>query len=216
MHNKVMNKAFWQEEAPAESKRERRKQEIRAKVIEAAIHLFEENGFEETNLEQICEKAEISRPTFYSYYNSKQDLIQALSEKRWLALASEIKNSSMTQHESTQEFIQSFFELTRIEIAKYGSLERELIRFSMSRDNTEDGENSRLLKAMTAMFFAMYTEGRKRGDIGNRYPIDFLAETTMGCITSVMINWAYDPKYPIERMLEQTSDFIDQMLMLEA
>ena len=210
-----MSKPFWQDEQPAESRRERRKQEIRSKIIESAVDLFEEKGFEETNLEHICERAEISRPTFYSYYSSKQDLIQALSEKRWLKVANELTASSLAKHESTKDFIHTFLKITRTEISKYGSLERELIRFSMSRDNDEDSQNSRLLRAMTALFSAVYTEGRKQGDIGNRYPIDFLAETTMGCISSVMMNWAFDPNYPIERRLKQTSDLLLQMLELD-
>jgi len=49
--------------------------------MEASIQLFERNGCDATTLEEICEQAEVSRPTFYSYYPSKNDLIKALAEK---------------------------------------------------------------------------------------------------------------------------------------
>ncbi|MDX1694130.1 MAG: TetR/AcrR family transcriptional regulator [Ketobacteraceae bacterium] len=211
----AMRKAFWQDEEPAESRRERRKQEIRNKIIEAAISLFEEKGIEETTLEDICETADISRPTFYSYYPSRQELILALVEKLWLNVAGEITRKAVAKDDSTQSFVGAFLKGTRQEIARYGRLERELIRHSMNQETGDHTQNSTMLKAMTGMFVTVYTEGRKRGDIGNRFPVDFLAEASMGCISSVMMNWAFDENYPVERRLKQTSDLIIAMISLQ-
>ena len=206
------NTPFWLDTAPADSRRERRKQEIRAKIIESAIQLFEQQGIDPVTLEQICELAEISRPTFYSYYKSKQELLFALGEKLWLNVANEVTAHSLARQDSTIQTIEAFLKVTRQEIAKYGRLERELIRHSMNRDGNEASKNSQMLKAMTALFESLYKEGRRKGDIGNRFPADFLAETTMGCISSVMMNWAFDQDYPVEKRLKQTADFIAVML----
>lgn len=54
----------------------------------------------------------------------------------------------------------------------------------------------------------------KRGDVANLYPVDFLAEMTMGSINSVMMSWAVDENYPIERRLKQLADYIPRMLSL--
>ena len=210
----AVKKTFWQDETPASTRRERRKQEIRVKIIEAAIDLFESKGIEETTLEEICETADISRPTFYSYYASKHELIIALAEKLWLSVANDVTTEALTNHESTQQYIDVFFKLIRAEIVRYGRLERELVRHSMSRDPNDLNQNSTMLRALISMFTAVYAEGRKRGDIGNRYPLDFMAETSLGCISSVMVNWALDESYPIDRRLKQTADFLTQMLEL--
>ncbi|MCG8671168.1 MAG: TetR/AcrR family transcriptional regulator [Pseudomonadales bacterium] len=210
-----MNKDFWKDEVPADSRRERRKQEIRAKIIESAIDLFENEGLDETTLEHICERADISRPTFYSYYSSKQELIQALAEKLWLNVATDLTSASIEKHESTQDYIQSFMKLTRLEIIKYGRLERELVRHSMTRGSEAESQNTLMLRAMNAMFSAVYGVGKKRGDVGSRYPIDFLAETSVGCISSVMVNWALEADYPIEKRLKQTADLLIQMISLD-
>ena len=210
-----MRKAFWQDDEPAASRRERRKQEIRNKIIESAISLFEEKGIEVTTLEDICETADISRPTFYSYYPSKQELILALGEKLWLNVAGEVTRQAIAKDDSTQSFVESFLKVTRQEIARYGRLERELVRHSMNQETGDTNRNSTMLKTMTRFFVTVYTEGKKRGDIGNRFPVDFLAEASMGCISSVMMNWAFDEDYPVERRLKQTSDLIIAMLALE-
>ncbi len=210
-----MRKAFWQDEEPASSRRERRKQEIRNKIIESAITLFEAKGIEVTTLEDICETADISRPTFYSYYPSKQELILALGEKLWLNVASEVTRKAIAKDDSTRDYVESFLKVTRQEIARYGRLERELVRHSMNQETGDTSRNSTMLKTMTQLFATVYSEGRKRGDIGNRFPVDFLAEASMGCISSVMMNWAFDESYPVERRLKQTSDLIIAMLALE-
>ena len=210
-----MRKAFWQDEEPACSRRERRKQEIRNKIIESAITLFEAKGIEVTTLEDICETADISRPTFYSYYPSKQELILALGEKLWLNVASEVTRKAIAKDDSTRDYVESFLKVTRQEIARYGRLERELVRHSMNQETGDTSRNSTMLKTMTQLFATVYSEGRKRGDIGNRFPVDFLAEASMGCISSVMMNWAFDESYPVERRLKQTSDLIIAMLALE-
>ena len=207
-------KPFWQDEAPAESRRERRKQEIRGKIIASSIELFEDHGLEDVTLEQICSSADISRPTFYSYYKSKQELIAALGEKLWINVARKVAQDSFTNQDSTTETVISFLKVTRQEITKYGRLERELIRHTMNHEANDSAQNSQMLKALTNLFESIFKEGRKRADIGDRYPIDFLAETTMGCISSIMMNWAFDPDYPVEKRLKQMTDFILQMLLL--
>ena len=209
-----MNKAFWQDESPASSRRERRKQEFREKIMEAAISLFEQKGCEDTTLEDICEMADISRPTFYSYYTSKHELILALGEKLWLSVAKDLTADSLANYESTRKYIESFVKLIGKEITKYSRLERELIRQSMISDPNDSPSSISIMKELIDLFAKVYAEGRKRGDIGNLYPVDFLAEMTMGSINSVMRSWAVDEDFPIERRLRQLADYIPRMLEL--
>lgn len=43
------------------SRRERRKRELQERILEAGTELFSDLGYEETTLEQICERADVSR-----------------------------------------------------------------------------------------------------------------------------------------------------------
>ena len=71
------------------------------------------------------------------------------------------------------------------------------------------------MKGLIEMFIAVYTEGQRRGDVGNLYPVDFLAEMTMGGINTVMMRWAVEDNYPLERRLRQLADYIPRMLELK-
>ena len=204
---------FWQETAPATTRREQRKQEFREKIMEASIQLFEQNGCDATTLEEICEQAEVSRPTFYSYYPSKNDLIKALAEKLWLNAATSFTSIFLAENLSTQDYITSFFEMTKQQFSRYDGLERDLIRQSMAGDPS-DKSNMNMLNGLTSMFETVYRAGQKRGDVSSHYDVDFLAEMSMGVISTTMMKWAVDESYPIDKRLKQLSDFIVDTLSL--
>ena len=56
-------------------RREKRKQEIRSRIEEAAYRLFKQQGIEETSIEQICIEADVARRTFYGHYPNKHALL---------------------------------------------------------------------------------------------------------------------------------------------
>jgi AcrR family transcriptional regulator len=55
--------------------RERKKEQTRAAILSHAEALFRERGFEDTRVRDIVERVEISEPTFFKYFPSKQALV---------------------------------------------------------------------------------------------------------------------------------------------
>ncbi|HEX4402926.1 MAG TPA: TetR family transcriptional regulator [Galbitalea sp.] len=51
--------------------RERKKQQTRVAIHEAAFRLIDEQGLEATTIEQICQEADVSSRTFFNYFPSK-------------------------------------------------------------------------------------------------------------------------------------------------
>src|ERR1700748_2387606 len=66
--------------------RERKRQQTRERLIEVAMALFLERGFEATTLDDIAAAAEISRRSFFHYFESKADVVFAWQEESTAAL----------------------------------------------------------------------------------------------------------------------------------
>jgi AcrR family transcriptional regulator len=62
---------------------QQRSEETRARILESAIKLFSERGFNAASVDDICAEAEISKGAFYHHFESKQALFLALLDG-WL------------------------------------------------------------------------------------------------------------------------------------
>jgi AcrR family transcriptional regulator len=58
------------------TKRKIQSLESRKKIFDAAITLIKKKGFDEVTIEEICEKAKVSKGLFYNYFESKDQIIR--------------------------------------------------------------------------------------------------------------------------------------------
>jgi AcrR family transcriptional regulator len=63
---------------PTLSRRERKKLETRQSLRESALVLFHEKGFDGTTVEEITERADVAKGTFFNYFSSKEVLLRDL------------------------------------------------------------------------------------------------------------------------------------------
>jgi AcrR family transcriptional regulator len=64
--------------APPAAPRQRRKDARPQELLEAALALFVEKGFAATRIEEVAQRAGVSKGTLYLYYPSKEDLLEAV------------------------------------------------------------------------------------------------------------------------------------------
>ena len=57
------------------SRKERDKLRNKEAILDAAVHLFAQNGFAETKLEDVAALAEFGKGTLYNYFENKSDLL---------------------------------------------------------------------------------------------------------------------------------------------
>lgn len=65
-------------------KRKTHEKEVRKKIIKAARQLFLEQGFDNTTIRQITQKAEISTGTLYHFYKDKEDIFFHIADETFL------------------------------------------------------------------------------------------------------------------------------------
>jgi len=77
---------------PTLSRRARKKQRNRRRILEAALTLFETQGVEATTIDAIAEAADVSRGTFYNYFPAKESLLSAIATQELCDLESRCRH----------------------------------------------------------------------------------------------------------------------------
>lgn len=63
-------------------RREEQRERMRARLLDAALRLFAERGFDGTTIDQIAEEADVARQTVLNHYPLKRDFILAWGQAR--------------------------------------------------------------------------------------------------------------------------------------
>jgi TetR/AcrR family transcriptional regulator, cholesterol catabolism regulator len=84
------------------SRRERKKDETRHRIFHAAVDLFRERGFEHTTVDDITEKADVAKGTFFNYFPRKEAVLGYLSEERLIAIEENI-GALLAENRNTRE-----------------------------------------------------------------------------------------------------------------
>jgi AcrR family transcriptional regulator len=83
------------EPAATLTRRDRKKQATRDAIIEAALDLFEQQGFTATTIDEISERADVAQRTFFRYFETKEAVLLPDADRRG-ALFSASLNSQPT------------------------------------------------------------------------------------------------------------------------
>ncbi|WP_202710611.1 TetR/AcrR family transcriptional regulator [Sporosalibacterium faouarense] len=87
---------------------EKRREEKKKAILDAASKLFFKNGYKETNVEEIAEVANVSPASVYNFFDTKTNLYVKTIEKAFYEAMDkydEILNSSRSFHEKLMAFI---------------------------------------------------------------------------------------------------------------
>jgi AcrR family transcriptional regulator len=75
-------------------RRERRKEETRRQIFQAAMKLFEKKGVFATTVEEITKAADVGKGTFFNYFPSKEAIFSALAERQLGILDNAVERAS--------------------------------------------------------------------------------------------------------------------------
>jgi AcrR family transcriptional regulator len=79
-----------------ESRAARKKAATKEKIFQAAMELFLEQGYDKTTVEQIAEKADVAKGTFFNYFPAKDELLVYLGKQRVLYFEEMLENELNT------------------------------------------------------------------------------------------------------------------------
>jgi AcrR family transcriptional regulator len=210
--NRQARHSFILPKPSADTRRERRKQEIQSFVLEAAIELFGSQGYDATTVEQICARADISRQTLYSYYPTKAHLLSALSEVSAVKTPEHLIADARARSDDALEQLCFFIDSVAGNMRDSSPLERTLRREMLKYvDKVDEGAATRWSYTGLALTDVIVA-GQKAGQIGKQHGAAFLAEMIAGTMSSIAIRWSFDEAYPYSEHLQELQKFLRSTL----
>jgi AcrR family transcriptional regulator len=178
-------------------RRERRKLEVRGRIVDAAIRLFDEHGFEATKVADICERADVVNKTFFNHFPTKQHLLREIAESQITVLFADIE-TVRARRATTREQIATLFERIADNVDAAGPMRRELVT-EMIHATESSGNGSVQSRRLQDAFAAMIRDGRVRGDVLADHPIATQADLVLGTFYALMFAWAHATDFPLRR-----------------
>lgn len=198
-------------EAPL-GRREKRKQEIRSRIEEAAYQLFKSHGLEDTSIEQICERADVARRTFYAHYTNKHALLGELGISRLYDRAGAMTSELMAHHHTTRDRLSAMIDYVERNFSTYEAIDRELIRAGPVA-MIGSGEQQRIGTSALESFEGLFRAGQEMGDTTEEFSADMLASMVVGTFNLITSRWAMDEHYPVFAKLEEARRLFERVVL---
>lgn len=181
-------KAAAKREAPG--LRERKKARLRQRIIDTSIRLFRRRGYEKTRVDDIVRVLEISQPTFFRYFPSKDAVLREVG-RRGFACIKEHLETELSNDASTAERLRRMYRGMAREVASDRPLWRAVV-LSGAMDPVRSPEMRRPEEIAVSLLREILAEGQKRGEITREFPVSHLAEFMEALYTTVVRRWAID------------------------
>ncbi len=197
---------------PPVGRREKRKQEIRARIEEAAYKLFKRQGIEDTSIEEICVQADVARRTFYGHYPNKHALLGGLGISRLYKQSEPMLRLLMDNHQSTRDRLAAMIDYIEANFAGYADIDRQLILMAPSIFANDTEQHREIGNSAIESFKQLIIAGQDIGDTRTDFSPEILATMVVGTLNTLTTSWAIDSSYPIFDKLEEARLLFESMI----
>jgi AcrR family transcriptional regulator len=184
---------------------ERRREQTRAAIADAAVGLFIERGFADTTMEDVAEAAGVSRRTVYRHFPTKDDLVFE-QPRRWMA---QFNAEIALPHPG--ESMRQVCRRGLIAVASFiaSTASSVLPAFTVYQVTPSlRGANGRLQDEWFERLVALLTPARPPG-AARRLQIATIAGALVGTTTMLVAVWAGEPGGDIVAMTIAALDQLD-------
>lgn len=196
------------QEAP--SRRERRRVEVRDRIVESALLLFETQGYEATTVAEIVRRADIAYGTFFNHFPSKLHLLREVADHSMRDLFENLEEIRKQPGDFAEHLVLLFESSAERTLAK-GPQMRELISAMMALAFPETAGNDD--RRIRLAFGQLLEDGARRGDVREDVDFETLLEVVVGAWYSMFFSWVHFDDYPLRERAMKAARFLAQTLV---
>lgn len=172
----------------------------REQILQAALRIFADCGYAGTSIQQIVDKAGVSKPALYYYFSDKEDLFQALvhqaHDERY-RLMQQAAAAGRTAAGKLEEIVAAVFE--------FCVKNRELMRLAFATAFAAPGETPARSKCCEKgkrnfeFIRSLIELGQATGELNRGFSLDELAMGIYGQLNTHVMIQVLAPECPLNR-----------------
>jgi AcrR family transcriptional regulator len=178
------------QEQPAAGLRERKKARQRQQIIDTSIKLFRKHGYESTRIDDIVQVLEISQPTFFRYFPTKDAVLREVGHRGYACICDRLR-SELSSNAATDDRLRRLYITMAMEVEADRKLWQAVV-LSGAMDPVRSAELRGHEEAAVSLLREILTQGQKRGEVTRAFPVVHLAEFMEGLYNTVVRQWAVD------------------------
>ena len=184
------------------TRRERKKQETRWKIYNAAIKLMSTHGYEKVKIDEICKLADVSDPAFFNHFTNKAALMTAYIDN----IKIEVKNALLQNKNATpKEALMIIKDVLTKLFKKNGAFSSQLI-FAFLGKHSKNWELNNPESGIIGLLTKIIKSGQEDGSFNKNTNPHLLAVSF--CVSSIAIPLkTNDPAYPKEPLTDLLNFF---------
>jgi AcrR family transcriptional regulator len=185
--------------APPLGLRQRKKAAMRRRIAAVALELIRLRGYEGTTIDEIVKRVEVSQPTFYKYFPSKEAILREHALAGFGALLASELGRSGTVVERMRSYLTA--------VARQMEADKKVwyaIAVSNAYNPVRDPQLLASSEAGTRVLEAAIEAGQTEGEFTRAYSSRRLASLFEGIMLRVCVEWGAG--FPDDRPLPVTMD----------
>lgn len=185
-------------------RRDRRKAEMRSRIVDASLDLFTRQDYLDTTVEQITEAADVGKGTFFSYFASKERALDELAVRQ-LARVESAVDTALKQGRPERDTMREILHGISETPGKSRRLMRNLLVGTFSSEHSCEHLRSHLEAGMAAMVRLIERE-RAAGTLLTEEGARAQAQRFFQIYTGVIVMWTIQPDVHLHDWLDHCFD----------
>src|SRR6266700_1230476 len=170
---------------------DRRIQRTRQLLRQASIDVMQEKGFKATSIQEIAERANVSRGTFYAHFVDKYALLESLFHEEFQNLISPLPPISQWNKKNLHLLI-------RLVLENFSDVQRQCHPLGVIDPFIE-----RIFQEELAGLLLTWLKHKRREEARGTVPMEIMAQTMSWAILGAALQWSLEPAtMPSEQMAE--------------
>jgi AcrR family transcriptional regulator len=189
--------------------RERKKARLRQEIIDTAVRMFRKRGYEKTRIDDIVQALDISQPTFFRYFPSKDAVLGEVGRRGFACITDYLKKE-LSSEATTAEHLRRMYQ----ELARHAEADRPLwqaVVLSGAMDPVRSPNMRERKECALGLLREILAQGQNRGEVSRAFPVDHLAEFMEGLYNTIVRQWAVDLTGP-HKLSERVSSAVEFFL----